>query len=60
MHEDFDTRLWANHGQDFARDMMALAAKTMVVFERLAAFNFAAPWRKIARDSAAQPNCPSC
>jgi len=54
MHEDFNTRLWADHGPQFTAAMTDLLAKVRIVFERLVAIEFAAPWER--RDDA----CVDC
>jgi hypothetical protein len=45
MRDQIDGRLWAEHGHLFATQLAELLRAAMAGFCRLAAINFAAPWR---------------
>ncbi|HEV2746973.1 MAG TPA: hypothetical protein VGW34_06705 [Allosphingosinicella sp.] len=48
MHEDFDTRLWADHGPKFTAAIADLFAQAGVALKRLNEIEFDAPWRRTA------------
>jgi hypothetical protein len=48
MRDEMDARLWEAHGREFSDDLHRLLRAVMVTFCRMAAINFAAPWRKRA------------
>ncbi|HEX8534159.1 MAG TPA: hypothetical protein VF662_08330 [Allosphingosinicella sp.] len=51
MRDEMDARMWDAHGQQFSDDLHRLFQAVKVTFCKIAAINFAAPWRKSA------PNC---
>ncbi|SMF61789.1 hypothetical protein [Allosphingosinicella indica] len=51
MRDEFEGRLWADHGTDFARTVDQLLADIGQVFSRLAQIQFAAPWRSRQRQT---------
>ena len=58
MHEDFNTRLWADHGPKFVQAVTALFAEAGRALARLNAIEFDAPWRRdVARN---KDQCPTC
>jgi hypothetical protein len=50
MRDEMDARLWVEHGRQFSEDLRRLFRALKVTFCRMAAVNFAAPWRKPASD----------
>jgi len=49
MRDELDARIWAAHGHQFSEDLHRFFKAVHVTFCRMAAINFAAPWRKTAR-----------
>jgi hypothetical protein len=45
MRDEMDARLWVEHGAEFSRSLSEAFAKLRIVFERLHAIEFSAPWR---------------
>jgi hypothetical protein len=55
MRDDFLTADWADTQHRFAHDLHKLIRRTMAAFRRLAAIQYAAPWRtEVARGHAAR------
>jgi len=44
MLDHHDTRMWADHGHDFAEWASRAASKALLPFQRLNAIQFDAPW----------------
>lgn len=59
MHEDFDTRLWADHGRHFSEAMSDVFAQARTAFQVLAALQFTAPWHSEKRHDRNRA-CTSC
>lgn len=51
MRDEFEARLWADHGTDFAASVERLFTDIGQVFARLAQIQFAAPWRNRRRQT---------
>jgi hypothetical protein len=50
MRDEMEGRFWAEHGHHFSEDVSRFLKAVNVTFCRMAAINFAAPWRKSAND----------
>lgn len=48
MRDEFEGRLWAEHGHAFAADLARLVDELRTGFRRLVEIQFAAPWRRPA------------
>ncbi len=46
MRDQIDARLWDTHGRQFSDDLHRFFGAVHHTFCRMAAINFAAPWRK--------------
>ena len=46
MLDHHDSRMWADHGQDFSAWAADALAKALIPFQRLNAIQFDAPWRR--------------
>jgi hypothetical protein len=48
MRDEMDARMWEAHGRQFSEQMYRIYEAVKVTFCRMAAINFAAPWRSAA------------
>ena len=46
MHEQFDSRLWADHGNEITATLHDAFVKIGEAFRKLSDIEFDAPWRK--------------
>ncbi|MFC7498351.1 hypothetical protein ACFQRC_03850 [Enterovirga sp. GCM10030262] len=57
MHEQFDSRLWAEHGSQISASIAEAFRKLGEAFKTLNRIAFDAPWR---RDSETNETCAHC
>ena len=58
MHEQFDSRLWAEHGPQITASIADALRKAGDAFRKLQEIEFDAPWRR--RDNGANTPCANC
>jgi len=52
MRDEMDARIWVEHHEGFSQSLDELFARARIVFDRIHAIQFAAPWRREGRDRA--------
>lgn len=58
MRDDFSTSAWADHSPKLYQDIADGLAKLRVVFERIVAIEFDAPWKNAG--AAGKEGCTNC